>query len=87
MAIRAPDGANKNLLSFDLVWFYWEVIRKSLKKGSDTVYVILHLCFLKDACRGLRTRLSPSLCEVLNLYSISSEFHQILSPLDAYNLD
>ena len=78
---------NKNLLSFDLVWFYWDVIRKSLKKGSDTVYVLLHLCFLKDACWGLLARLSPTLCEVLNLNSRSFESHQILSSLDACKLD
>ena len=78
---------NKNLLSFDLVWFYWDSIRKSLKNGSDTVYVLLHLCFLKDACRGLLTRLSPALCEVLNLNSGSFESHKILPSLDACNLD
>ena len=78
---------NKNLLSFDLVWFYWDVIRKSLKKGSDTVYVLLHLCFLKDACWGLLTRLSPTLYEVLNLNSRSFDSHQILPSLDACNLD
>ena len=78
---------NKNLLSFDLVWFYWDFIRKSLKNGSDTVYALLHLCFLKDACRGLLTRLSPALCEVLNLNSGSFESHKILPSLDACNLD
>ena len=51
------------------------------------IYLLLHLCFLKDACWGLLARLSPTLCEVLNLNSRSFESHQILSSSDACNWD